>query len=181
MNPTFIAAFRVTVGEEGSTLDLTYNDRGNWTSGQVGVGTLAGSKFGVSAASYPTVDIANLTLADAQAIYKRDYWDKFHGDELPPIVAMTLFDAAVNNGEWRAVEFMQTVLGVTVDGVVGEQETIPAVHASNADDLAKKLHQGRAHFMIHLGNWDNFRNGWEDRLAGLPFDIRLALLSLQTN
>ena len=61
MTPLFLAAFNVTFAAEGETLDRTPSDRGNWTSGVIGVGTLVGSKFGISAATYPTLDIPNLT------------------------------------------------------------------------------------------------------------------------
>ena len=32
------------------------------------------TKYGISKRAYPAVDIRNLTLEAAKAIYKRDYW-----------------------------------------------------------------------------------------------------------
>lgn len=49
-------------------------DPGNWTGGEVGLGVLKGTKYGISAASYPDLDIAHLTREEANAIYRRDYW-----------------------------------------------------------------------------------------------------------
>ena len=49
-------------------------DKGNWTSGKIGVGVLMGTKFGISAARYPFLDIKNLTLAEAKDIYFDDFW-----------------------------------------------------------------------------------------------------------
>ena len=37
------------------------DDKGNWTGGNVGVGLLKGTKYGISAASFSNVDIKNLT------------------------------------------------------------------------------------------------------------------------
>jgi hypothetical protein len=37
---------------------------------------LKGIKYGISAASYPTLDISNVTLTQAQDIYEADYWAK---------------------------------------------------------------------------------------------------------
>jgi hypothetical protein len=56
------------------------------------------TKFGISQAAYPNLDIAKLTLPQAVSIYKRDYWDKINGDRLPESVALNAFDAAVNQG-----------------------------------------------------------------------------------
>ena len=89
----FARAFRVVVGEEGG---YTTNpaDPGNWTSGQCGAGRCAGTKFGISAAAYPGLDIAGLSLGDAQAIYRRDYWDRVQGDALPPPLALLVNSAS---------------------------------------------------------------------------------------
>ncbi|MEX8191582.1 glycosyl hydrolase 108 family protein [Comamonas guangdongensis] len=38
-------------------------------------------------AGYPQLDIKSLTLADAKVIYRRDYWNRAHCDELPHGVA----------------------------------------------------------------------------------------------
>ena len=93
----FDNAFRAVVGVEGG---YTANplDPGNWTGGKCQIGRCNGTKYGISAASYPSLSIADLTLSDAQVIYRRDYWDKTAGDELPPALALLVFDAAVNSG-----------------------------------------------------------------------------------
>jgi len=56
------------------------------------------TKFGISKNAYPNLDIANLTEAEAAAIYKRDYWDKINADQLPVNIREAAFDAAVNHG-----------------------------------------------------------------------------------
>lgn len=103
----FIPAFNKTIASEGGYLDLNTSDAGNWTSGKVGVGELVGSKWGITPIDYKqfygkqsTRDImANLTIQQAQAIYKNLYWDKIHGDDIvPQHIAEELFDAAVNTG-----------------------------------------------------------------------------------
>ena len=44
-----------------------HNDRANWTGGQVGVGTLVGTKYGITCLDLRGVDIQNLTLDQAVA------------------------------------------------------------------------------------------------------------------
>ena len=95
--------FELLIGHEGK-LSLDPKDRGNWTDGNYGRsgGKLVGSMYGVSAMSYPRVDIRNLTLAQAKLIYKRDYWDRVEADTLEPALAFAAFDTAVNAGVGRA-------------------------------------------------------------------------------
>jgi len=44
------------------------------------------TKYGISKKSYPNYDIKNLTEEEAITIYKRDFWDRFQLDSLPPHV-----------------------------------------------------------------------------------------------
>ena len=69
MTTTFDTAFANVIGLEGGYTDDP-RDRGNWTGGTVGQGKLRGTKYGISAAAFPTLDIANLTLDAAKAIYR---------------------------------------------------------------------------------------------------------------
>ncbi len=143
-------------------------DPGNWTGGRVGVGVLKGTNWGISAASYPHLDIRNLTREAAHAIYKRDYWDKVKGDELPPPLALLAYDACVNNGPARAARWLQEAAGVKADGVIGPK-TLAAVRAKDGAALCAEFMAKRTHFMACLPTWGTFGLGWSRRLAMLPF------------
>jgi len=78
-------AIRNVLGREGGLVNNPA-DRGGLT------------KFGISQAAYPKLDIANLTADQAAAIYKRDYWDAIKADQLPVPIREMAFDAAVNQG-----------------------------------------------------------------------------------
>ena len=66
------------------------------------------TKYGVSQRAYPDLDIPNLTLADAKAIYKRDYWDALELDQVRTgFIAHEMFDTAVNMGVSVAAECAQ--------------------------------------------------------------------------
>lgn len=166
---SFTRAFAVVVGEEGG-YGADPADPGNWTGGAVGAGALHGTKFGISAAAYPTLDIAGLTLAQAQAIYRRDYWDPVAGDALPPPLALIVFDAAVNNGVDRAARWLQGAVGVAQDGEIGPQ-TRAAVAARAADPapLCAEFMAQRTVFMAGLPTWRDFGLGWARRLCALPW------------
>ena len=162
----FTQSFEIVVGHEGGYTDNP-QDRGNWTSGTIGQGELRGTKYGISAAAYPDVDIKSLTLDDSRTLYKRDYWDKIEGDSLDPGLALVVFDAAVNNGVGRAVRWLQEAVGVTADGVIGEA-TRAAIRAADATEALVGVHAARIHFMASLPTWATFGKGWSRRLAHLP-------------
>lgn len=119
---SFDVAFVQVVGLEGKFSD-DERDPGNWTGGAVGKGELRGTMYGISAASYPTLDIKNITLSKAKSIYLSDYWDKISGDLLPAPVAVALFKEAVNLGVHGAIKAMQRAIKVDADGVLGQVST----------------------------------------------------------
>jgi lysozyme family protein len=148
----FERAFAITVGMEGGYSE-TSADPGNWTGGAPHVGDLKGTKYGISAASYPTLDISNLTLDQARAIYKRDYWDRIGADALAPALALLTFDAAVNNGVGRAKQWLLLV------------QRQPDPRTACIEFMAQ-----RTLFMASLPGWRNFGLGWARRLARLPYE-----------
>ena len=77
------------------------------------------TKYGISRRAYPDLDIRRLTMDDAIELYRRDYWNPVHGTDLPPPLALLLFDAAVNQGAGTAVRLLQKAVGVTEDGNFG--------------------------------------------------------------
>jgi lysozyme family protein len=79
-----------------------HDDRGNWTGGEVGKGRLLGTKYGISAMTYPGEDIENLTLERAKELYRRDFWGPAGCDAVPDALKFDVFDMAVNSGQGNA-------------------------------------------------------------------------------
>jgi len=92
------------------------------------------TRWGVSKRAYPNLDIKNLTQEQAGEIYRRDYWDKIRGDELPSEVGIFAMDTAVNMGVSRAIMLLQEAAHVTIDGVLGPN-TLKAVRQAPRDTL----------------------------------------------
>ena len=123
-------------------------DHGNWTGGRKGVGELKGTKFGISAASYPDLDIVNLTQEQADAIYRRDYWQRSGADKLQWPACLLIFDTAVLHGVGTALNWQKEV-------------------GTDAFVLAAK----RLRRYTQLDNWSVFGAGWVNRVAALLEEI----------
>src|SRR5580698_2089160 len=115
----FDNAFTELVGIEGK-YSSDEKDPGNWTSGKVEVGVCKGTMYGISAAAYPNLDIAGLTLQKAKAIYLQDFWNKLLCSQFPDPVAVALFKEGVNLGVEGAARALQRSLRVNPDGVIGQ-------------------------------------------------------------
>jgi lysozyme family protein len=105
-----------------------------------------------------------LTPADVAPLYKRRFWDKIKGDELPAGVDYVVFDCAINSGPGRATKFLQACVGVEVDGDIGPK-TLAAVKAFNAKQLIEDYSKRRLSFLIDLPHWDTFGKGWSRRVG----------------
>lgn len=160
----FDLAFERVVGHEGDFTDDP-KDRGNWTTGVIGQGQCNGTKYGISAMSYPDLDIKNLTVDRAKLIYKRDFWDRAQADQYDAAIAYQLFDIAVNNGSGNAIRMLQRAVNVADDGQMGPR-SLGAVKAMSITDVIMRLNAERLLFITKLSTWPTYGKGWTNRVAG---------------
>lgn len=128
MDERFKAAVEKTLAFEGG-LSNDPGDPGGLT------------RYGISSRSHPDVDVRNLTREGAEAIYFKEYWDRYgYGLILNDALAGKIFDLAVNIGPSRAHKLLQTAVNATgperiaVDGALG-LETLDAVNGHPAPEL----------------------------------------------
>jgi len=164
----FETAFQSLIGNEGG-YSLDPHDRGNWTGGAINVGQCKGTKYGISAASYPAEDIENLTLDRAAEIYRRDFWGAAGCDLVPDSVKFDLFDIAVNSGVTRAIKVLQQAVGLgprDIDGVIGPA-TMTAVSNINPATLDRRFNGARLHFLTTINDeeWQTQGRGLVNRVA----------------
>lgn len=69
------------------------------------------TKYGISKASYPHLDIKNLTKEQAIAIYYNDFWLPLDPDKHDESTLIVLFDSAVNHGLGRVKSWLKTFDG----------------------------------------------------------------------
>lgn len=117
----------------------------------------------------PTRSVKLITNAELQEIYNTKYYQVIKGDELPPGLDFAVFDFAVNSGPTQAAKELQRVLGVSVDGQIGDQTIKAANDAADADEekLIADYCARRLAFMKKLKNWKSFKTGWTRRVIGL--------------
>lgn len=160
---SFDEAFRRLIGHEGGYSN-DKRDPGNWTGGKVGVGILKGTKFGLAANTYPTLDIKNISLAQAKGIYKKDWWDKLGANGMHSAIVFQLWDFAINAGRSRAIKELQQAVGVAADGVIGPK-TMEAVNAHDLNDVLLTLTAERLKFYTSLKTFPTYGKGWTNRVA----------------
>ena len=111
-------------------------------------------------------ELRAISAAEVAAIYKRNYWDKVRGDDLPAGLDLVAFDAAVNSGPSRGAKWLQQAIGVTADGKVGP-ETIKAAWKVDAAYTVGRALDIRLAFLRSLKTWGTFGKGWSRRVAGV--------------
>lgn len=122
------------------------------------------TKYGISKAAYPTLDIKNLTMDDAKAIYKLDYWDRCFCAVFPQPISFVLFDAAVNQGQAKAIRMLQAALKVKQDGKVGPI-TIGAAQRADIGHITAMFVARRAYQYALHPEVIRYGQGWFNRLA----------------
>lgn len=160
---TFDIAFDRLILAEGKFTNDS-KDPGNWTGGRVGVGSLNGTNWGLSASTYPDLDLKNMTQAQARIIYYRDWWLKIAGDQLPAAVVENLWDFSVNSGMSNAKRAMQRAIGVADDGQFG-LVTIAKINSIPVPLIILAFNAQRIRFYTSLSTFDVYGRGWMSRVA----------------
>lgn len=144
------SAFRLLLENEGGLVD-DKNDSGGVT------------KYGISKKAYPNLDIPSLTLWQAQDIYRRDYWERCKCDYIPDALSVAVFDFAVNSGIKTAIKKLQIALGVTADGIIGNQ-TVGACNRLPVKKILDDYINLRLDYLMSLPKWKYYGNGWGNRV-----------------
>jgi lysozyme family protein len=106
-----------------------------------------------------------LTPTMVKPLYKRKYWDACRADDLVAGVDYVVFDVAVNSGPGRAIKFLQSCVGATVDGGFGPA-TLAAVKKAEEDParLIELYCAKRLEFLQSLKTFETFGKGWSRRV-----------------
>ena len=112
-------------------------------------------------------EVKALTVAEAGAIYRKNYWHAAFCEQLPPGADYMVFDLAVNSGVGRARKYLQRAVGATEDGIIGPA-TLAAVKAlaesGGATTIINRMSRYREAFYRGLDTFPTFGKGWMRRL-----------------
>ena len=106
----------------------------------------------------------SLTKEMVAPLYRKQYWDVCHCDDLPAGVDYLAFDFSVNAGSFRSIKTIQRALNITADGVIGPV-TIKAIQDANAEDFITNFTAAKEVFYRSLSNFPTFGRGWLNRVA----------------
>lgn len=120
------------------------------------------TNFGITIADYrryvkpdaTATDVKNMKQSEAEAIYRKRYWDAINADNLPSGVDYCVFDYGVNSGITRAKKIYAQKSETVKDPVA----------------LINAICDERLTFMkgIRGGkDWQVFGRGWSNRVAGV--------------
>jgi len=171
----------------GRALRLVLAFEGGWSDDPRDPG--GATKYGISQRSYPDLDVASLSLEQATAIYRRDYWDALDLGRLPCVLALPVFDAAVNAGPRAGVRWLQEALNETLadegcavlatDGLLGPKTLARVEQVAKAGPVVLGLVRARMllfrlRFYLKLSERPALRaflRGWMRRVLALEEEI----------
>lgn len=114
-----------------------------------------------------TKDMKDLTFEDVAPIYKKNYWDRVKGDDLPSGLDLCVFDFGVNAGTGRAAKYLQNMIDATADGAIGPA-TLRAlanyVEGEGIETAVRNYQEARQSYYEQLSTFDTFGRGWTRRV-----------------
>ena len=112
-------------------------------------------------------DLRAITEDEVRAIYRVEYWNTVHADELPPGVDHAVFDMGVNAGFRTSAMMLQRAAAMPAreqDGVIGPR-SLAAVSRSAPKAIIEALAQFHENHYRSLRAFDTFGKGWLARLG----------------
>ena len=109
-------------------------------------------------------EMRSLTKELVAPLYRKEYWDAVHGDQLPSGADYLAFDFSVNAGAFRSIKTIQRALKITADGVIGPV-TVKAIQDTNAEEFINSFSATKEVFYRGLANFPTFGRGWLNRAA----------------
>lgn len=117
--------------------------------------------------------LKNISYDDWHAIIKSMFWDKWQADRITnQSVANILVDWVWASGA-KGITIPQQILGVTVDGIVGDK-TIAALNAREPKAFFDNIHAARINFIESIvrlrPKQKKYLRGWTRRINSITFD-----------
>ena len=162
------------LAREGGYVDDP-DDKGGETNMGITKATLAGA---CASGLVSHCDVKNLTRAEAERIYRSNYWDRYGWGDIPWPAGLCLFDATVHHGAGGMAKLAQrtaNALGwkLDADGKFGPKtlESIQRITAADAKGYVGEFLRQRKKYFDDIieknGTQKKYKNGWHNRLKAL--------------
>jgi len=128
-------------------------------------------------------ELKGITDAQLCTIYRKYFWDRVAGEELPGGLDLCVFDFAVNSGPSRAAKMLQALVGAEPDGVIGHKTVKAVEDYVSRETLPKVIDQYQAkrlHYLQALPTRALFGKGWTKRVIDV-LDEAVLLMRGQVN
>lgn len=130
----------------------------------------------------PTQSVRLISKDEVSSIYEGAYWNKCECANLPQPLDLVVFDSAVQHGTERASKWLQHLVCVAVDGVIGFK-TLYAVNDYVMRNRLKTLVNDYmdARYAFYAGiiardpTQKQFERGWKNRMVRLEFAVNQQL------
>ena len=135
------------------------------------------TKYGIAQKFHPKVDIQNLSLKEASAIYRKDYWLPIYDKILSVKIAAKLFDAGVLMGTKKAIILLQRALlstgvDLVLDGEFGKKTLKLVNNCNNTTGLLWAFTSEISAYLTDIAEDDPtqriFLQGWLNRAYDQP-------------
>lgn len=131
------------------------------------------TKYGISKRAFPGLNIKELTVEDASAIYYHNYWIKLNLTNIKnEELKLHIFDMAVNAGIKTAIKLLQSIVGTTQDGVLGPRNE--AKIGLYEGDIVEEYKKARINYYNTLvknkPQLQVFIKGWINRVNSTKFE-----------
>ena len=112
-------------------------------------------------------DMRDLIVEDVAPIYKKNYWDRVKGDQLPAGLDLCVFDFGVNAGTGRSAKYLQTMIGTVADGGIGPntlKKLDEYIEQNGLTDTITNFQQARQEYYESLSTFETFGKRWTRRV-----------------
>ena len=104
-------------------------------------------------------ELRNIPKEHVEDIYFERYWEAVRGGDLPEGVDLHVFDFGVNAGPRRAKRYLQRVIGVKDDGIIGPI-TLRRLYNSHIAGIIEEYGVRRERYYRDLPHFNTFGKGW---------------------
>jgi type VI secretion system secreted protein VgrG len=128
--------------------------------------------------SFDCKDVATIDRPLAGSILKALYWDYFKADQIPDqVLASYIVDSGLNQGRILIVKYLQSILGIEMDGHFGPKTLstlIEHITMDSGKDEYDALHQKRLDrynaIVASRPTQIKFLKGWMNRLNAIKYN-----------